>query len=105
MATGLVLNSRLHLLLLKSKTGGSHKVYMYTFNHRTSGNPWPSWTGDALHGYEIDHVFGVPHRRENRDIYSDEERTLSDRMIKFWTNFAKTGYVSGNGGRNRSHVF
>jgi len=93
------------MLLLKSKTDDSHKVYVYAFNHRTSGNPWPSWTGNALHGYEIDHVFGVPHRSESKNKYSDEERTLSDRVIKYWTNFAKTGYVSRGGGSDRSYVF
>jgi len=63
---------------------------MYTFSHRTSGSPWPRWAGDAFHAYEIDHVFGVPFR-DNR--YNDSERTLSGRMITYWTNFAKSGYV------------
>ena len=63
---------------------------MYSFNHRTSGNPWPTWTG-AAHGYEIDHVFGVPSRPEHRSIYKDEERTLSNVVMTYWTNFAKTG--------------
>jgi len=72
------------MLLLKNK------VYMYTFNHRSSISVWPEWSGDALHSVEIEHVFGVPFRD---DRYSDEERTLSGRIITFWTNFAKTGYV------------
>ena len=82
------------LLLLKDKADGSHKVYMYAFNHRTLGNPWPAWAGAALHGYEIDHVFGVPHLTDKRQTYtSDAERTLSSQMITYWSNFAKTGYV------------
>ena len=72
------------MLLLKNK------VYMYTFNHRSSGNSLPEWSGDALHWYEIDHVFGVPFRDSR---YNDDERTLSSRIITYWTNFAKTGYV------------
>jgi len=75
---------------------------MYTFNHRSSGNLWPQWSGDALHGYEVDHVFGVPFR-DSRYTYSDDERTLSDRMITFWTNFAKTGYVGEMSYRTRFH--
>ena len=59
-------------------------------NHRSSGSPWPLWAGDAFHGHEIDHVFGVPFRDSR---YNDSERTLSGRIITFWTNFAKTGYV------------
>ena len=76
-------------MLLKKETD----VYVYAFNHRTSGSPWPEWAGDALHGYEIDHVFGVPHRADSRNKYSNEERTLSDQIMTYWTNFAKTGYV------------
>jgi len=67
---------------------------MYAFNHRTSGNPWPAWSGDALHGYEIDHVFGVPYRGDSEYLYSHAEMTLSRQMMTYWTNFAKTGYVS-----------
>jgi len=66
---------------------------MYAFNHRTSDSPWPEWAGDALHGYEIDHVFGVPYRDDKLGTYTPEEQTLSGRIITYWTNFAKTGYV------------
>ena len=84
------------ILLLKNKKGGNHKVFMYAFNHRTPGNPWPEWAGVALHGYEIDHVFGVPRRPDRATFgnYRDEDIKLSDRMIIFWTNFAKRGCVT-----------
>ena len=65
-------------------------MYVYAFNHRSSGNPWPPWSGDALHGYEIDHVFGVPY---HSSVYNNAERDLSRDMMTFWTNFAKTGYA------------
>ena len=81
------------MFLLKSITEESHQVYVYAFNHRTSGSPWPEWAGDALHGYEIDHVFGVPFHDDSYDTYTPEERQLSQQIITFWTNFAKTGYV------------
>jgi carboxylesterase type B len=64
-----------------------HDVYMYNFKHVTSANPWPAWLG-AMHGYEIDHVFGAP-LNESR-AYSEQEKRLSTQMLKYWTNFAKT---------------
>ena len=63
-------------------------VYVYQFNHRTSANPWPEWMG-IMHGYEIDHVFGLPLNDSLR--YSREERELSEKMLIYWSNFAKTG--------------
>ena len=76
---------------------------MYAFNHRTSGNLWPAWSGEALHGFEIDHVFGAPYRSDDSDIrYENSEMVLSRKMMIFWTNFAKTGYVKGNAAYNGS---
>ena len=63
-------------------------VFMYHFLHHTSGSPWPSWTG-AMHGYEIDHVFGLP--LDSTMNYTEPEKQLSERMVRYWTNFAKTG--------------
>lgn len=68
------------------KRGG--KVYMYQFTHRTSGNPWPAWMG-VMHGYEIDHVFGVP--LNDTYSYGQAEKDLSIRIMAYWSNFAKTG--------------
>lgn len=70
-------------------TSASNKqVFMYYFNHRTSANPWPEWSG-VMHGYEIDHIFGAPINSSLQ--YSSEETHLSERMLKYWTNFAKSG--------------
>ncbi len=63
-------------------------VYLYQFRHFTSANTWPRWMG-VMHGYEIDHVFGHP-LNESLD-YTEEEKELSVRTMKYWTNFAKTG--------------
>ena len=68
---------------------GGNDVYMYRFLHRTSSNPWPDWTG-AMHGYEIDHIFGAP-LNTSLPEYTDKERELSQRMLTYWTNFVKTG--------------
>ena len=65
-----------------------HDVFMYRFLHRSSMNPWPKWMG-VMHGYEIEFIFGKP---LNKSLsYTKEERTLSKRMMKYWSNFAKTG--------------
>ena len=42
-----------------------------------------------MHGYEMDHVFGLP--MNNALGYTREEHELSQRMMKYWTDFAKTG--------------
>ncbi|XP_023240592.1 acetylcholinesterase-like [Centruroides sculpturatus] len=65
-------------------------LYMYLFTHRSSKNPWPKWMG-VMHGDEIPYVFGQPFLNEN---YTDEEKDLSLAMIKYWSNFAKTGNVN-----------
>ena len=50
----------------------------------------------ARHAGEIEYVFGtldsVP-----RVTWTDADRTLSDRMMTYWTSFAATGVPSGPG--------
>ena len=65
-------------------------VYMYHYMHVSSQNPWPAWLG-AMHGYEIDAVFGVPLIEEDDLEYTEAEVTLSQRMMTYWKNFAMTG--------------
>jgi len=63
-------------------------VYMYRFLHRTESNPWPDWMG-VIHGYEIDYFFGDA---QNGSLaYTEEERKLSRKMMKYLVNFAKRG--------------
>ena len=70
-------------------------MYYYHFGHRTSSSPWPAWSG-ALHGDEIDYVFGGPlvnalGQDGSSRGYTDEEMILSRTMMTYWANFAKTG--------------
>ena len=67
-------------------------VYIYSFEHRTKYNPWPTWMG-VLHGYEIEFVFGYPLLNAN---YTVDEKLLSHKMMTAWTNFANTGYASAS---------
>lgn len=63
-------------------------VYMYYFTQRYSSNPWPRWMG-VLHGDEIIFTFGDPLKPGLN--YTNEEKELSREIMKYWTNFAKTG--------------
>ncbi|XP_076449529.1 cholinesterase-like [Babylonia areolata] len=66
--------------------GGGRDVYLYSFEHRLSNNPWPEWMG-VMHGYEIEAVFGLPLDYN----YTQGEEDLASRMMGYWTRFAQTG--------------
>ncbi|KAH3811379.1 acetylcholinesterase-like isoform X1 [Dreissena polymorpha] len=72
--------------LLTSEAGSS--VYYYVFEHRSSVHLWPNWMG-VLHGDEINFVFGEPENISKG--YTHEEVTFSRKIMRYWTNFAKTG--------------
>ena len=80
----------LHLAQTYADTMLPHvEVYEYFFNHRSSVNAWPGWTG-VLHGDEINFIFGEP-LNETHFNYTEEEKQLSRDMMVTWANFAKTG--------------
>ncbi|XP_056298007.1 cholinesterase-like isoform X2 [Pseudoliparis swirei] len=69
-----------------SQHGG--KTFLYSFDHRSSVNPWPEWMG-AMHGYEIEFVFGMP---LNASLgYTKKEVDMTKKFMKHWANFARTG--------------
>ncbi|XP_060902246.1 acetylcholinesterase-like [Labrus mixtus] len=69
-----------------SKRGG--KSFLYSFDHRSSVNPWPEWMG-VMHGYEIEFVFGMP---LNVSLgYTKNEVNMTKKFMKHWANFARTG--------------
>ncbi|XP_078677188.1 pyrethroid hydrolase Ces2e-like [Branchiostoma floridae x Branchiostoma belcheri] len=64
-------------------------TYMYLFTHRPSFSTLPGYV-EASHGQELYFLF--PDLRGNDpESLSAEEEELSRVMIKYWTNFAKTG--------------
>lgn len=75
-----------------------YPVYMYNFSERYEASPWPQWMG-VLHGDEILFMFGQVLREAPivtsggnwRLTYSAAEKRLSRAMLRYWTNFAKTG--------------
>jgi len=69
---------------------GKGNVYTYAFNYRHSANPWPAWMG-ALHGYEIELMFGQPHNHESRFKYNDTDRAVSDSWMTYLAEFANYG--------------
>uniref|UniRef100_H2ZN22 Carboxylic ester hydrolase n=1 Tax=Ciona savignyi TaxID=51511 RepID=H2ZN22_CIOSA len=69
-------------------------VFLYHLSYRVSTNPWPIWMG-VMHGYEIELMFGTPWFGNSKFTrgYSDLDRSVSRRMVRYWTNFAKFGFV------------
>ena len=91
-----ILEARYHVM------ADDHPVYMYVFTHTptisiytsyTDPTVTPGWLG-ATHGEELHFMFGYPFDPAPwlaSHEYSEEERQLAYQMIRYWTNFAKTG--------------
>lgn len=77
---------------MQTKTG-HRPAYRYYFSHRPPG-PEGERLG-AFHALDLAHVFG------NFMIYpfpwDDTDRKLSETIMSYWTNFAKTGDPNGPG--------
>ena len=65
-------------------------VFYYVFEHRSSVHMWPEWMG-VLHADEINFMFGEPLDRSKG--YTEKEIRFAKKVMRYWTNFAKTGYV------------
>ncbi|XP_070531929.1 cholinesterase-like [Ptychodera flava] len=68
-------------------TDAGQDVYFYNFDHRPSLSKVPEWMG-IVHGDELEYIFGLPLVDEN---FTNKEVQLSQKMMEFWANFAKTG--------------
>jgi para-nitrobenzyl esterase len=82
---------------LQTKTGKS-KVFTYYFDEFNKepmypGGPIPA---GAAHGSELAYVFGHLGQNPNTKV-TDEQRSLSKQMAKYWTNFAKKLDPNGEG--------
>lgn len=77
----------------QSKTG--QPVYRYHFELTAPDSKYFKG-GVAAHAYEIEYVFGTLDTRPGA-VWRPEDRKLSERMMDYWTNFAKTGNPNGPG--------
>ncbi|KAK8787015.1 hypothetical protein V5799_023210, partial [Amblyomma americanum] len=64
------------------------QLFQYIFTRRSSREAWPLWMG-VIHTAELAFVFGAPFNATQR--YKEEEKILSGRVMRYWSNFAKTG--------------
>jgi para-nitrobenzyl esterase len=76
------------------KTGDS-PVYRYHFELRATPSKFHQGTF-AFHSDDIEYVFGTLDTRPGWNV-RPEDRTMSDEMMSYWTNFAKTGDPNGAG--------
>ena len=76
------------------KTGAS-PVYRYHFELRALPSKYHPGTF-AFHSDDIEYVFGTLDTRPGETV-RPEDRQLSDEMMSYWTNFAKTGDPNGTG--------
>ncbi|XP_036605743.1 liver carboxylesterase 1-like [Trichosurus vulpecula] len=83
------------VILARHYRNSGAPTYLYEFQHRPSvwGNVKPA-TVQADHGDDLFFVFGSPFLR---DGFSEEEKQLSSRMMKYWSNFAWNGNPNGEG--------
>uniref|UniRef100_A0A3B3W1J7 Carboxylic ester hydrolase n=1 Tax=Poecilia latipinna TaxID=48699 RepID=A0A3B3W1J7_9TELE len=70
-------------------------TFFYFFDHVSSKNPWPKWAG-AMHGYEIEFVFGMPLNPVLK--YQQDEITLANKTMQHYGDFARTGNPKFKGG-------
>ncbi|XP_071495054.1 acetylcholinesterase-like [Diadema antillarum] len=83
-----------------TKYSAVNPTYVYLMTHAPSASIWNKdikWMG-ATHGEDIPYVFGSALMRAADDDesfmsgrFTDEEVEMSRQIMKYWTNFAKTG--------------
>ncbi len=74
---------------------GAQAVYRYHFEQPAPPSRFhPGWY--AFHSDDIEYVFGTLDTRPGAE-WLPEDRKLSDEMMDYWTNFAKTGDPNGAG--------
>ncbi len=78
----------------QKKTGGS-PVYRYHFELAATPSKFHPGTF-AFHSDDIEYVFGTLDTRPGFTV-RDEDRKLSDQIMTYWTNFARSGDPNGAG--------
>jgi len=80
---------------LQSRLGQSKVFYYYFDQHPDNPAGSPQAGFGAPHGREVAYVFG--HLDLQREKPTETDRSISDAMATYWTNFAKYGDPNGNG--------
>lgn len=74
---------------------GDSPVYRYHFELAAPVSKYVK-VSSAFHSDEIEYVFGTLDTREDA-VWRPEDRVLSDQMMSYWTNFARSGDPNGAG--------
>jgi len=74
---------------------GNSPVYRYHFEQPAPPSKFHP-VADAFHSDDIEYVFGTIDTRPGA-VWQPEQRKLSDEMMSYWTNFARTGDPNGTG--------
>ncbi len=82
-------------LEMQGRTAGDVPIYRYEFDQAPPSLPSETESRGAYHSAEIEYVFNV--LTHNSRPWTGEDRTLSDVMAAYWSNFAKTGNPNGAG--------
>jgi len=79
----------------QSKTGRS-PVYRYRFDRPAPPEENHPQGKYAFHSDELEYVFGTLDARHGA-VWHPEDRALSEQMVNYWTNFARTGNPNEKG--------
>jgi para-nitrobenzyl esterase len=87
---------------MQARTGGS-PVYRYSFDRKIpiapgtkiGDNPATAEDIGARHAGEIEYVFGALDSVPGV-TWTEDDRRLSDQMMTYWSNFARTGDPNGD---------
>jgi para-nitrobenzyl esterase len=79
----------------QSKTGQS-PVYRFRFDRPAPPEENHPQGKYAFHSAELEFVFGTLDARHGA-VWQPEDRKLSEQMVSYWTNFARTGDPNGTG--------
>jgi carboxylesterase type B len=81
---------------LDAASHASHDTRAYLFDHIPSFNIWgwvPACADTVCHSVELPFIFHTPQGRGYQ--FTSQENTLSNLMVKYWTDFAKDSSQSG----------
>uniref|UniRef100_A0A3B3D3U0 Carboxylic ester hydrolase n=1 Tax=Oryzias melastigma TaxID=30732 RepID=A0A3B3D3U0_ORYME len=83
-------------LQLHANYSSGARTYSYLFNMKTRIPGFPQWV-EANHAEDLQYLFGKPFATPLD--YAPRHRDLSQYMISYWSNFARTGDPNSGGNR------